>query len=140
MLVETDTGKAKVNFHTQAPVAWNSLDYWNPEGTSGDSSGVKVYRALLTQTGTDAPVATVLENTLGGTVVWSYGGVGTYTATLANAFTANKTHLMAGTPSSPSVGLAFYRGGTDTLGVDTTNGDPSDDILSNNAVQVLVYP
>ncbi len=31
-----------------------------------------VYTALLTQTGTDAPVATVLENTLGAvTVVWT---------------------------------------------------------------------
>lgn len=49
------------------------------------------YVALLTQTGTDAPVATVLENTLGGTVVWSYSAVGTYLATLAGAFTENKT-------------------------------------------------
>ena len=31
----------------------------------------KVYRALLSQTGTAAPTATVLENTLGGTVVWT---------------------------------------------------------------------
>jgi hypothetical protein len=30
--------------------------------------GVKVYRALLAQTGTNAPVATVLENTLGGAI------------------------------------------------------------------------
>ena len=35
----------------------------------------KVYTALLTQTGTNAPVATVLENTLGGTPVWSYDKV-----------------------------------------------------------------
>lgn len=32
----------------------------------------KVYGALLTQTGTDAPAATVLENTLGGAVVWTH--------------------------------------------------------------------
>ena len=31
----------------------------------GDSRPYKVYTALLTQSSTDAPVATVLENTLG---------------------------------------------------------------------------
>ena len=51
----------------------------------------KVYVALLSQSGTDAPVATVLKNTLGGVPVWSYNSTGDYTATLAGAFTANKT-------------------------------------------------
>lgn len=96
---------------------WNAIG-WNPftlRSTSGDSTFVlsapsrvdlqkgtaswvperqasyKVYTALLTQTGTDAPVATVLENTLGGTVVWSYEDVGVYKGTLIGAFTANKT-------------------------------------------------
>lgn len=50
----------------------------------------KIYRALLTQTGTDAPVATVLENTLGD-IVWTRSGVGHYIGVLAGAFTANKT-------------------------------------------------
>lgn len=59
-------------------------------------SGVKVYRALLTQSGTDAPVATVLENTLGGTVVWTYSNSGIYTATLAGAFRAGKTVCLTG--------------------------------------------
>ena len=62
---------------------------WTPATSSGAS--YLVYTALLTQTGTDAPVATVLENTLGGTVVWSYVSTGTYRATLASAFTADKT-------------------------------------------------
>lgn len=60
------------------------------EAASGGASYL-VYTALLTQADTDAPVATVLENTLGGTVVWSYSAVGIYLATLSGAFTANKT-------------------------------------------------
>lgn len=32
----------------------------------GYPAGTKIYMALLTQSGTDAPVATVLQNTLGG--------------------------------------------------------------------------
>jgi hypothetical protein len=48
--------------------------------------GYRSYTALLTQTGTDTPVATVLENTLGGEPVWVRNDVGEYTATLNNAF------------------------------------------------------
>lgn len=51
----------------------------------------KCYVALLTQSGTDAPIPTVLENSLGGTVVWARSGAGNYTGTLASAFTLNKT-------------------------------------------------
>ena len=56
----------------------------------------KVYTALLTQSGTDAPVATILENTLG-EIVWIYSGVGIYSGTLLGAFTLDKTHTKAGT-------------------------------------------
>lgn len=51
----------------------------------------KVYKALITQSGTSAPTVTVIENTLGGTVVWARTGTGVYTGTLVGAFTANKT-------------------------------------------------
>lgn len=51
----------------------------------------KVYTALLTQSGTDAPVATVLENTLGD-IVWSRFDTGIYQGTLIGAFKDNKTY------------------------------------------------
>lgn len=38
----------------------------------------KVYTALLTQSGTSAPTAIVLENTLGVTVSFNYGNIGRY--------------------------------------------------------------
>lgn len=55
---------------------------------SYNSAGLpyKVYTALLTQTGTDNPIAHVLQNTLGGTLVWTYDADGLYTATLAGLF------------------------------------------------------
>jgi hypothetical protein len=45
---------------------------------------VKTYKAILTQTGTSAPVANVLVNTLGEgiSIDWTYTGVGLYVATL----------------------------------------------------------
>lgn len=52
----------------------------------------KVYTALLTQTGTAAPVATVLENTIGN-IVWTRASVGVYLATLSGAFNPSKTIL-----------------------------------------------
>ena len=45
-----------------------------------DPRPYKVYTALLTQSGTDAPVATVLENTLGYDIVWSRLNAGGYIA------------------------------------------------------------
>ncbi len=59
---------------------------------TGTTNGIKVYRALLTQSGTNPPVATVLENTLGGTPVWSRVAAGLYKLTLAGAFTVNKIY------------------------------------------------
>jgi len=62
--------------------------------TPVDSRPYKVYTALISQSGTDAPVATVLENTLGGTVVWSRGFTGNYYGTLNGAFTENKVVIV----------------------------------------------
>ena len=56
------------------------------------SLGYKSYVALLTQTGINAPVATLLKNNTGATFTWARTGGGTYTITAnINTFTANKT-------------------------------------------------
>ena len=62
-------------------------------GVQVSTSVPKVYKALLTQTGTNAPVATVLVNTLSGTPVWSRNSIGTYRLTLANEFPDQKVTL-----------------------------------------------
>ena len=54
------------------------------------------YVAILNQTGTNAPVATVHENTLGGTLVWSRSGVGDYRATLTGAFSDATAVVISG--------------------------------------------
>ena len=46
----------------------------------------------MTQSGTNAPTVTVLENTLpAGAIVWAYAAPGIYTGTLVGAFPAAKT-------------------------------------------------
>ena len=61
----------------------------------GDSNGnillpYKVYKALLTQSGTDDPVAVVLQNTLGGDVIWQRDNIGIYTGLLPIEFEITK--------------------------------------------------
>jgi hypothetical protein len=56
-----------------------------------DVKPYKVYTAIISQSGTNAPTTTVFENTLGGAIIWTYDGVGSYTGTLNGAFTNNKT-------------------------------------------------
>jgi hypothetical protein len=51
----------------------------------------KVYTATLYQNGITAPVATVLQNTLGGNVTWQRDGAGNYGASSSGLFTAGKT-------------------------------------------------
>lgn len=43
-----------------------------------DNIKYKTYRAIVTQTGTNDPVATVLQNTLGETITWNRQGPGDY--------------------------------------------------------------
>ena len=51
----------------------------------------KVYTALLTQTGTNAPVATVLENTLGGDITFTYNSDGNFNMLSDGLFKNSKT-------------------------------------------------
>lgn len=113
------------------------------------NNGVKSYVALLTQTGTDAPVATVLENTLGGTVVWTYAAGGRYDGTLAGAFTANKTAVNSGScvnaaGSTLNGWFAGNRTNADAVRlISSAANDPSstaDDVLVATLVEILVYP
>ena len=60
---------------------------------SGGELPYKVYTALLTQSGTNAPVATVLENTLGGTVTFGRINAENYTINCTDCFAENKTFI-----------------------------------------------
>lgn len=63
------------------------------DALSSGSSGPLVYKALITQTGTNAPTAIVLENTLGQTPTYAYDGVGNYYLELGTPVDVNKTFV-----------------------------------------------
>lgn len=112
----------------------------------------KVYTALLTQTGTDAPVATVLENTIGN-IVWSRVNTGQYRATLNNAFDATKTIVYSSqiglinfTPPSTftyEVYLVTHKATgqnfVDIVVFDIT-GNPVDLNSNTTSIEIRVYP
>ena len=71
----------------------------------------KVYTALLTQTDTFAPVATVLENTLGDTIIWVRNYQGSYNCVLSSSelFLQSKTAIFIGATFEESVGSGNAR-------------------------------
>lgn len=102
----------------------------------------KVYTALLTQDLYDAPVATVLENTLGDTIVWTRDSVGFYTATSSNLFVLNKTicfTTFGNFEADPQAASASYTtGSTVTLNTRLPN-DGSYDNFTNLSFEIRVY-
>ena len=105
----------------------------------------KSYIATLEQPGTNAPVANVIENTLGGTLFWKYLGVGKYSAVLSNAFPIEAdTHILVGchTAEGAKAKITAFWGDPNTIFVytysDLTQDKYGDGILSNTAIEIKV--
>ena len=127
----------KVDNQTQESID-TSIDY-----TQGQQA-IKKYVALLTQTGTNAPVATVLENTLSGTPVWTRLTTGTYRMSLANEFTVGKTMgFIHNYSSNPGVSYGFLSIGinADFINIKTNqDGVGTDAIFLGCCIEIRVYP
>lgn len=106
---------------------------------SGNTLPYKVYVATLSQSGTSAPSPIVLQNTLGGTVVWTRTGTGNYVATLNGVFTSNKTVAFVNT-SINDTQLQSYRVDNDQVRLDQQNlSNVSTDGLYGNCIEIRVY-
>jgi hypothetical protein len=82
--------------------------------------GYKIYRANIAQGGSGAPVATVLENTLGGDVVWTFDAEegDKCFGTLAGAFPAADTGLLT---SANTYSKVLARDNDNTLSISGGN-------------------
>lgn len=98
----------------------------------------KIYSATLTQTGTNAPVATVHNNTIGN-IVWTRHNQGDYRGTLAGAFTAGNTFFLQG--GGAGVNALFYPDRLDdnTIQILAYNTGSAGDDWSRFNLQILVY-
>lgn len=106
-------------------------------------TGYKMYDAIIEQTGTSNPTATVLRNTLGGTVVWTRSGVGVYAGTLAAAFPAGKVIVTYGYDYNGSAFQVFAsRNGDNALALLGTQPDTTPIDIDGGTVtlSVKVYP
>ena len=135
------TGTANsVDIFAGSTGVWSLIASSAPTG----NVAVKTYRALVSQAAGAAPTATVLENSLGGTVVWARSSTGTYTGTLTGAFTSAKTFIMQpGESGTIAVikNIIAVRTSADVITVTTgAGGTLEDSVLSSFPVTILVYP
>lgn len=112
----------------------------------GLSARPKIYKALISQTGADAPTVVELINTIGN-VVWSRTGNGTYLATLAGAFTLGKTFPKRGDNYSGFSNVGFWISDVNTCYLSSQNnngtnagGVYSDSLIDQMPIQIEVYP
>ncbi len=138
LLVEGNVGIATTSPFVPLSVEGNANIHGNLTVT-GTTNGVKVYRALLTQSGTSAPVATVLENSLGGTVVWTRSSGGIYVGTLPSSFPETKTWIGFLQGDGPGANGFWVRRTSDD-NITLTLDSEADSQLTARPIEILVYP
>lgn len=111
----------------------------SPEDIADLNGGAKIYRAFLTQSGTSAPVATVVgPNTLGN-IVWSRTAAGVYEATLVNAFIGFVAVVTSIAPTDQhAFSVNVTSGDTFELGT-YFSGVANDDLLVAQYVEIRTY-
>ena len=121
------------NFYARQDGAWEEV----PTG----GATYKIYRALLNQTGTNAPVAVVHENTFASALTWTYNDVGDYILTsVGNEFIQPKTTVTYNSARGNNVtavndGITFvYLNPKNSLGV------IDNDQIYQDTIEIRVYP
>ncbi|WP_035644756.1 hypothetical protein [Flavobacterium sp. ASV13] len=109
--------------------------------SAGKSQNYKVYTAILNQTGTNAPIATILENTMSSDIIFEYTSKGTYSGTLTNAFPEGKTFFITTAPNTPGSGNIFYIGRVDnnTITLSFRKSMTAFDEIVNAMMEIRVY-
>ncbi len=103
--------------------------------------GYTVYTAALTQTGNNAPVASVLQNTTGGVFTWSYVSTEKYRVTVSNiTLPANKVVIFENATNDLNLGGKI----TSTTVIDVEQfssggGGYSDIMLPGTSIEIRIY-
>lgn len=109
--------------------------YYDGSAWQNTARPYKVYAAIINQGGGSDPVATVLENTLGGTVVWTRSDVGSYLGTLTGAFLEGKTWTTSLVFTVSSYAKLF-RNDDDSVRLFANDGDGE---IENTPIEIRVY-
>jgi len=104
------------------------------------SLGYTVYTALITQTGTAAPVATVLQNTTGGTIAWSRTSTGSYKAVISGTtYVENKTAVIISTTNASKSISAIRKTTTDVTLEQKDLANALEDGFDNVTIEIRIY-
>jgi len=97
---------------------------------------------LLSQSGTDAPTAIVLENTLGQVPTFGYNTIGNYNINVTgNIFTNNKTFVSI-TAGATNEDMTLKASSLVSNSVSITrhsSGVPADGSITNASIEIRVY-
>ena len=103
--------------------------------------GYKVYVASLIQTGTAAPVATVLQNTTGGIFTWSRTSAGQYKATISGiTLPANKVVIFENATGDLNLGGKITS--STVIDIDqfsSGGGGYADGMLAGTSIEIRIY-
>lgn len=107
-------------------------------------NGYTSYVANLAQSGTSAPVATVLYNDFDSEPVWGYNSAGDYKMTLTGAFPIDKTFVMVNSSeygTNTTILFGASRFNDDQIRLETCNSfSPSNDLIGMPlSIEVRVY-
>jgi len=105
----------------------------------------KKYVALLSQTGSNAPTANVLETTMSSGITTSYDSTGVYKLISNGEFTIGKTIILS-TPTRSDAFIAIVQSSASELYINTkdiTSDTPfipnANDLLDNTTIEIRVY-
>ena len=100
-----------------------------------------IYVALLTQSGTDAPTANILENTIG-EITYGYEDDGNYNIFSDGLFTEKKTTITIGTQNNSGYNITFITGYNNVNQLSFlcfNGGTPSNGVINNIFLEIRVY-
>lgn len=121
------------------------VDAVNDLQNNSFSMPYKVYVALLTQTGTSAPIAVILENTLGFVPIFGHQGTGTFSidnGVEPGSFPYLKTTcFISNRSNSQQFGIQKSLGDNDSIYILSFSqfGTLANSILSNTTIEIRVY-
>ncbi|MEW5675497.1 hypothetical protein ABGT15_04225 [Flavobacterium enshiense] len=146
ILIDYKIGTASVGSITNilSPTASGTTDVYLPsESGTLVVQKYKSYVAVINQSGTSAPTATIMENTLGGNITWTYNGVGYYEGTLSGAF-PNYFKFYSNTSLQQYGGAWAYvdRGDTNTISLATGVGSTAQNGIASDRslrIEIRVY-
>jgi hypothetical protein len=129
------------NGRTAGESSWRNL-------SGGGTTPYTVYAGLISQSNTDDPSVTVLQNDANLNIVWTRSDVGLYVGTLVGAFPANKVLCFIGPDYDSALGdtggtvsVAMKRGSDNTVLIASLDGGSAADTLLVNAnFEIRIYP